>query len=289
MSVSNSFATLLTRLTPLESEARAIEGHFATIETRVRQTFDVSKCMKVGSYSRGTMIRGRSDGDLFVVLRRNEIRHGDNYVSSDTILNRVRADLKLRYPASTVYKDVNSVTVAFANARIDVVPGFFWETMADGWPLYYMPDGNGGWLKTSPEKHTAYLKEADRKAGGQMKNVARLMKFWRECRTPRVPISSFHLEMRLAGEGIGVGAVSYADAVRKVLRKLVEKECRGIQDPLGISGVIPCVKTDAQWASTLVSVRSSRDKANTAETYEGWNTAEAKRYWGMVFNGKFPA
>jgi tRNA nucleotidyltransferase (CCA-adding enzyme) len=76
MSTSSSFATLLARLAPLDSEVCAIEGHFATIDTRMHQSFAVSKCMKVGSYSRGTMIRGRSDGDLFVVLRREEVRHG---------------------------------------------------------------------------------------------------------------------------------------------------------------------------------------------------------------------
>jgi hypothetical protein len=209
-------------------------------------------------------------------------------VSSDTILNRVRADLKLRYPTSTVYKDVHSITVEFAGARIDVVPSFFWGNMDDGWPLYYMPDGSGGWMKASPDRHNKHLRDADDRSRGQMKNIARLIKFWRECRTPRVPISSFHIEMLLATEGIGVGVVSYADAVRQTLRLLASRECKGMHDPLKISGTIPCVKTEAQRPTTLSTIRYSRDKANEAQAWEGRLEAEALRYWKMVFNGNFP-
>lgn len=289
MSVTSSFKTLIERLEPLASETKALEGHFTTICTRLKSNFGVSQCLKVGSYSRGTMIRGRSDGDLFVVLTREEVRWGGDWMSSNTVLEKFRRDLKDRFPRSEVYKDVHSIVVGFGSGQVDVVPAFYWDRLPDGWPLYYMPDGSGGWMKSSPGRHNKHLKDADVRSRGQMKNIARLIKFWRECRTPRVPISSFHIEMLLAAEGIGVGVVSYADAVRQTLRLLASRECKGMHDPLKISGTIPCVKTEAQRPTTLATIRHSRNKANEAQAWEGVSEAEAVRYWKMVFNGNFPS
>jgi signal transduction histidine kinase len=42
-----------------------------------------------------------------------------------------------------------------------------------------------------------YIREADVRSGGKLRHVAQLMKHWRECRSPRVPLSSFHIEMLL--------------------------------------------------------------------------------------------
>jgi len=82
---------------------------------------------------------------------------------------------------------------------------------------------------------------------------------------------------------------SYAQCLRELLQSLANRECRGIQDPLRISGIVKCVKTEAQQESATRSVKASRDHALTARSYEGLNETEAKRQWNIVFNGNFPA
>lgn len=288
MSVAESFQTLLSRIAPFNSEIEAVESHIATIRSRIESGFNVRKLFVTGSAARGSFIRGKSDVDLFVVVARDDLRRGGHYISSTTALDNVRKELEGRFRNTPVYKDVHAVVVDFLDCRMDVVPAFFAGTADNNWPLYSMPDGQGRWMQTSPGLHNAYIARADKESGGKLKYTAQLMKLWRECRNPRIPISSFHIEMLLASEGICKGAKSYADCVRDLMQSIVTRECRAIRDPRGVTGNIPCVKTESQRISALASVKHSRDHANSACNAERVNVGDAKRQWDIVFNQNFP-
>lgn len=288
MSVSNSFQTLLSRLQPLDSEIQAANGHIKTVKARLESVFSVSKVLVTGSGARGSFIRGKSDVDLFVVVSRDQLRWGDRYVASTTALDNFRKELQGRFWNTSVYKDVHAVVVDFADCRVDVVPAFFAGTASNNWPLYSMPDGQGGWMQTSPDLHNAYIAQADKESGGKLKYTAQLMKFWRECRKPRIPLSSFHIEMVLASEGICKGPKSYALCVRDLLQSIASRDCRAIRDPYGITGNISCVKTEAQRNNALASVKHSREHAKSACLAEDISVSEAKRQWDIVFNQQFP-
>src|SRR5258705_202752 len=75
-----------------------------------------------------------------------------------------------------------------------------YELRNNKWPVYSIPDGAGSWMQTSPTLYDSYIQAANRESGGKLLQVAQLMKFWRECRDPRIPLSSFHIEMVLANE-----------------------------------------------------------------------------------------
>ena len=144
-------------------------------------------------------------------------------------------------------------------------------------------------MATSPERHKVYISAANERSGGKLKRVAQLMKFWRQCSSTRFALSSFHIEMLLASTKICSGIKSYAACVTEVLRNLANRECRALQDPLGISGLIPAVKTDNQREDALASVRYAREHAKDAcvADYAG-DSEEAWRQWNIVFNGNFP-
>jgi hypothetical protein len=64
-----------------------------------------------------------------------------------------------------------------------------------------------------------------------------------------------------------------------------DRECRGLRDPLGISGNIYAVKTDAQWEDVNTSVNKALRHAGTALVAENdRDFEEANRQWGIVFN-----
>ena len=94
--------------------------------------------------------------------------------------------------------------------------------------------------------------------------------------------------MILASEGICVGVKSYAACVTETLQLLAQRECRSLQDPIGIAGNIPAVKTETQKANAVSAVRHSREHAKDGciADYSG-NVNEAWRQWDIVFNGKF--
>lgn len=282
------FQKLLTQTAPLQSEIEAAAKHTQGIKTRLSTAFNVKSFIVGGSYARKTYIRGASDVDLFVVFSRDDMRWGDGYVSSTTALERVRRELEGRFWSSAIYKDKNAIGVDFTKCRIEVVPAFFYGLDSNKRGQYAMPDGNGGWMLANPLLHNAYLRNADISSGGRLFRVARLMKVWCECRTPKTPISSFHIEMLLANEGICQGIKTYSSCIRDALRSMALRNCRAIRDPLGFSGNIPCTKTELQREKALDAVLYSRDHAVYACNQELINPSEAWRQWNIVFNGTFP-
>lgn len=289
MSVSTRFQTLLARIAPLQSEMDSAERHVSTIRTRLAEAFTLKGFVRAGSYSRGSFIRGGSDVDLFAVIARDDLRWGGGYVRSDTALSNIGAELKARFRSTSIYRDSQAIVADFQNSRVDVVPSYFAGMTAQNKPMYRIPDGVGGWMDTSPAQHNAFISRENELSRHKLRRVAQLVKFWRECRSPRVPISSFHIEMVLASEGICRGVKSYGECLMEVFQGLAQRECRGLQDPLRISGLIPAVKSDASRSAALASVRYSRDHAKAAfhAEYLG-DTAEAYRQWDIVFNGSFP-
>lgn len=267
-----------------------VAQHIYTVKNRLTATFNIRKFPVAGSYGRETFIHGGSDADLFAVISRKDFKWGDELVTSRTALERIRTELLKRYPNTDVYTDVQAVVVPFSQgASVDVVPAVFEGMLPNNWPMYHIPDGAGGWMPACPELHNKFIREADNRSTGKLRRVAQLIKFWRECRSPRIPLSSFHIEMLLAHSGICTGVKSYAACVTETLQLLAERECRGLQDPLGVSGNIRAFNTETQRQNFLASIRYSRDHAKDAclADYAG-NTNEAWRQWDIVFNYSFP-
>jgi|CXWL01.1.fsa_nt_gi hypothetical protein len=289
MTTSALFLSLLSRIAPLQSEIDAAECHIATIRTRLADGFNLKSFVRAGSYSRGTFIRGGSDVDLFAVVARDDLRWGGRYVTSDTALDNFGRELKARFPSTAISRDVHAIVLEFNDCHVDVVPAFFSGMTASNHPLYAIPDGGGGWMNTSPARHNAFIRQKDEASRGKLRRVAQLIKFWRECRSPRVALSSFHIEMVLASEDLCLGVKSYGDCVTEVLQGLAQRECRGLQDPLRISGLLPAVKTEARRDPAVASVRYSRDHAKVALRAVAFDDHEkACRQWDIVFNGYFP-
>lgn len=289
MTISDSFLELIRRIQPLDSEMLAARQHLATIRARLENEFEVSKCFPIGSFSRCTSIRGFSDTDLLAVFRKPVFTWGNSLINSDTALEKVRVALAERYPNSSVYKDDIAIAVSFSDGRhVDVVPAMFDSMYREKWPVYLIPDNAGGWMLSCPSLYDAYIGDANTQSGGKLLYVAQLMKFWRECRSPRIPLSSFHIEMLLAAEEVCKGVKSYSDCMLALLRSLAARECRAMRDPYDIAGNIPAVKTANQRERSLASVANSRDHAASANAAAVYDINEARRQWDIVFNGQFP-
>ena len=289
MTINESFYELIRRIQPLDSEMNAGINHLATIKTRLETVFDLVDCRKTGSFARGTSIRGFSDTDLFAVFRKSNFTRADYLVRSDTALENVRQALMARYPNTPVSRDSMAVVISFSDGQsVDVVPALF-ERMEQKWPVYLIPDEAGGWMQTCPGLYDAYIAQCNKQAGGKLNYVAQVMKFWRECRTPRIPLSSFHIEIVLAYEEVSKGVQPYSACILEILRSLARRECRAIRDPYQIAGNIPAVKSSSQRERSLASVTNSRNHADSAIYAEqSGDLNEARRQWDLVFNGKFP-
>lgn len=292
MSIPESFQALISRIDPLQRELDEAKSHADSIKGRLQRSFNLKKFVVVGSHSRETAIRQYSDVDHFAVFSREEFRIGDRYKRSDTVLDNIRDDLAQRYKQTSVKRDGPAVVVSFGqgNYSVDVVPAMFWEMNKDNWPIYYIPDGNGGWMRTSPELHNKYIRDADQCSGGKLKRTSQLVKFWRECRSPRIPIASFHIDLLLASQKVCEGVKSYAQCLTETFWLLAKRDCRAMQDPLGVANLVSAVKTESQQEAAYQAVEYAYDRSTRAlEAERSGNVREARRQWNLVFNDRFPS
>jgi hypothetical protein len=288
--VRERFQRVLQRLDYSQAEQAKLELHRSTVRRRLLATFSANRILPIGSAQRETAIPQSSDIDLLLILQVKEVNWGGERERSSTVLDNVRKTLQARYRNTSIGRDGQAVAVDFCDGErpIEVVPGIFLG-LKDGAPRYLIPAGDGGWIPTSPESHNKFIALANARSGGKLRSVAKLAKYWRWCRTPEVPLSSFHTELLLAQNAVCVGAKSHGQCLYELLKLLSERQCRGLQDPCGISGLIPAASTEAKRERAISTVNDSMLHAARALAAERiGRTDDAIFQWGCVFNGCFP-
>jgi predicted nucleotidyltransferase len=284
-----NMVALAHRIQPQPGELGSARLHRGATRARLERSFDVSRLLPIGSHARGTAIRWFSDLDILVVLRRNEAKWGGNTVSSYSVLARVIDELRGRFPNTDVNRDKQAAVVSFSTSQqsLDVVPALF-SRFGSGRPLYQIPDGQGGWLETSPEIHDRYFNEQNERSRGKLRKVAQLLKWWKYSRAQAIPLQSFHIDILLAASEICVGVKPYTHCLYEAFKLLAERECRGFRDPCGVAGTIYATQTRPQWDSLNNAVAYALQHATAALASEAVrNFEEANRQWSIVFNGEY--
>lgn len=292
-SIAEAFQDLLRALEPLESEVNALRSHRKTIEQALRGEFaGFNRVEPMGSHTHRTAIRRHSDVDYLAVLGKADVTRGGSRVSSTTTLGRLRRALDSRFSHTAVTTDGPAVVVHFGGGKgaVDVVPGTWERTVsgADGYPVFMIPDGSGGWLETGPQRHGRYLADADNSASFKLSRTIQLLKHWKYSRHVKIPFLAFHVSLLLASDGTCVGAKSYSRCLYDAFVVIRDRGGRVLNDPLVISRRIPLAYTQTQRDSVVNAARHAADCAARAIRAErSGNVAEALRQWKLVFNGQF--
>ncbi len=210
--------------------------------------------------------------------------------NSATSLREIKECLQGRFPSTNIYVDSPAVVLDFGTSDWDtaeVIPADYIE-QKNSKNVYDIPDGNGGWMRSSPSTHNSYVAAENNRLNKRIKPLIRFLKAWKYyC---NVPISSFYLELRITKWMEEESLIVYEIDVCSILRQLLSCKLVAMQDPKGISGLIyPCAsetkKTDA--LSKLNSAYTRAQKARGAE--EAGNIREAFEWWDKVFAGNFPS
>jgi hypothetical protein len=290
--IENCFELLLEQIEPRDSDYNSYESHRNSITKRLQAVFLTNKVELIGSFRRGTAISGSSDIDLILVLSKSEVVWGERWKSSKTILNNLRDQLRNRYWNTYVGIDKQAVTANFADGKhpVDVVPAVYLDNGGVmNYPIFAIPDGDGNWMQTSPHAHNKFIKDADTLSGGTLKQTAKLIKFWRECRTPNIPLNMFYMEMVLANEEICQEDMSLGLCFNNALAHLANSDCEILDDPVEVSGEIEAANSEAKIKILRQAAQTFADKAYNALIAENNDdTEEAFRLWDLIFNGYFP-
>lgn len=283
--INQGFSTFHSRITPGKYESGKATSHKSSITRRLEDYFDLNRLFYSGSANNGTSISYHSDVDFFASIPRNKLKN-----NSGTSLREIKECLQGRFPNTTIYVDSPAVVLDFGAENWDiaeVIPADYIEQKG-GRNIYDIPDGSGGWTRSSPTTHNSYVTSENNRLNKKLKPLVRFLKAWKYyC---NVPISSFYLELRVTKWMEGESSIVYDIDLYSIFRKLDECGLSAIRDPKGISGLIsPCSselkKYDA--LSKLSTAMTRAQKARNAES-SGY-TRDAFEWWDKLFAGNFPS
>ncbi len=283
--LDEGFQSLLDSVTPDGSELDAVGSYREEIRECLDSNFGLYAFFLGGSFLNDTGIAGYSSVDYFASV-------DDAGLPSDStlFLDEVGRALDERFPDAGVTVRAPAVAVplgAGASDTVRVIPARLAGQTGAGHRVYEIADGAGGWMKSSPDGHSARIAVVDRELGGRLRPLVRLLKAWRYLRD--VPISSFYLELRCVEYAAGEKMIVYPVDLRNVLELLWDDQFGDMYDVEGVSGRISArlARVDRKMAvSRLRTALYHIGRADDAAA-EG-NMEETFQYWNRVFNGRFP-
>lgn len=283
--VAEAFRDFHKKLTPSSYESNASKRHRRSIKKRLKKDLDILRFFRTGSFGNGTSISGYSDVDYFSSIPRKHVTS-----NSYTMLRKVRKSMNNRFPNTGVSIDCPAIIVPFGQRKsedTEITPARYIKKTSAGHKIYRIPDCNGGWMKSSPDKHNSYVRRVDRKHNRKTKKLIRFVKAWKYLRN--VPISSFYLELRTTKYADNERAIIYSLDMHEMLRHLSRKKLANMRDPMGISGYVTACTSSSKLRkakSRLSTALKRAKKARKAEVND--KPKKAIGWWRKLFGSKFP-
>jgi len=283
--IKQGFTTFHSRITPGKYESGKASSHKSSITRRLEDYFDLNQLFYSGSANNGTSISYYSDVDFFASIPRNKLKN-----NSGTSLREIKECLQERFPNTSIYVDSPAVVLDFGSGdwgTAEVIPADYIEQKG-GRNVYDIPNGSGGWTRSSPSTHTSYVTTENNRLNRRLKPLIRFLKAWKYyC---NVPISSFYLELRATKWMEGESSIVYDIDLNSIFRKLYDCDLAAIRDPKGISGLIYPCSSDSKKSTALSKLSTATTRAQKARDAESSGyTREAFECWDKLFNGNFPS
>lgn len=192
MTVNSYLRDLGNKLILTEDERDSIGVSINALEERIRGYFNpsITEGFKFGSFTRRTIlprsVDEKSDIDYMVVFA-----DGGEY-TPQAYLDRLKRFAEKYYKTSEIHQSSPTVVLELNHIKFELVPAY--KEYSD---YYYIPDGKGGWMYTSPNSFNTQLTEANNNNNCLIKPVVRLLKHWNIAKNHR-ELSSYAMEKRIA-------------------------------------------------------------------------------------------
>jgi hypothetical protein len=284
--INQGFNDFHNRIKTSAAETAAAKSHRASIEACLKSNFGLSRFSRIGSFGNGTNVSGYSDVDYLACLPAASLKQSSSYS-----ISLVRDALDIRFPSTGIKVNTPAVVCPFGKYKSEdteiVVADYIGEEEY-GFKNYEIADGNGGWMRISPDSHNHYVAEVDKMHGGKVKPLIRFIKAWKFYKD--VPIKSFYLELMVAKYAAGESGIIYDIDVQRILAMLRDNMLAAIQDPMGVAGYIHPCKTDSLKRDALSKLNTAATRAENARIAESnGDTKIAFDWWRLLYNDNFPA
>lgn len=283
--IYQGFKTFHHWLTPSNYQSGKASSHKSSITSRLEAYYDLNQLFYSGSANNGTDVSGCSDMDFFASIPTRKLKQ-----SSSTSLREIKECLQERFPNTNVYVDSPAVVLDFGGGTWDtaeVIPADFITKTSKGKNIYEIPDGNGGWMRSSPSTHNSYVTFHNNRLNKKLKPLIRFVKAWKYyC---DVPISSFYLELRVTKLMENEDFIQYEIDLDNIFQQLLVTDLAAIRDPEGVSGLIYPCKSDNAKRTALSKIGTAASRVKKArEAQLNNDIREAFEWWDKVYNYCFP-
>ncbi len=262
---------LTAKYTPSSTDFAAARTHRSAIEARLDAYLGLHEMFETGSLRHGTGVKWYSDADYIVSLK------GTRPTSEWTALNKVKDTLQGRFSSTTIVVRRPAVVCQFSDGPVEVVPAYANINALGQLDGYWIPDPTGGWMKTHPKDHNAYVNDANKKHNGAAKKLARQAKIWKYKRNVRV--SSCYLEMRAAKYAAGVQTWIAPWDLHDFLKDLLDRELAAMNDPTGLGSRFTATSSDTNHEDAMSKLSTAVARASKAKAANSDNDHESAIGW----------
>lgn len=196
MSVADKFKIFVNNLS--EENQKAPARVLKTIALAMNDQYwhiksDLKNVHPIGSYGRGTAIKGTRNVNLLLVLPPEVFLRADTWAGNGQmeLLKELKQELIKVYPETVMKEeDKGQIIIPFQGGiEFEVIPGFL-----NPQGNYYYPNmsDEGSWNEFNPIKEIDIINEHNYKYAGKVKHLGKMMRAWKEVNN--VPISGILLD-----------------------------------------------------------------------------------------------
>ena len=212
----------------------------------------------------------------------------DKSLNSTKLLNKFKNALIniSHYESANIHRRQQAITLKLSSYEwnFDLVPCFHTTS-----GVYLIPNGNGGWMKTNPEKDQELVTSINQEHNGKCLELVRLVKYWNSKAFDRKANieSSYLLEVMLANYYSSreyVYDIEFEFEFEKSLKYLRKNISNTVDDPKDIEGDLNNLSKEEK--KNLV-LRIDNDLKNI-EDAKKVSVAQSFEYWKKVLGNEFP-
>ncbi|SDO97554.1 hypothetical protein [Selenomonas ruminantium] len=174
-------------------------GSFAR-KTKCQPLDDID--LMIGLSARGATYSGNSWDEIKISIRNPDFgqkmcMNDDGTLNSRKVLNQFKRKLQhvREYARSELNKRQEAVVLNLISKdwSYDLVPCFHTTKEYDGREYFLIPNGNGNWKKTAPDRDRAYVTRVNQEKDGMLLELVRLCKYWKSRKLKNI-LPSYLLE-----------------------------------------------------------------------------------------------
>lgn len=222
-----------------------------------------------------------------------ECMNDDGTLNSTKVTNKFKKQLEnvREYSRSEIKKNGQAVVLNLISKEwsFDIVPCFHTVPEQNGRSYWLIPNGEGNWIKTDPQKDKDCITNANKNKNGLLLELIRLFKKWNKVKNA-ITIPSYLLETIIVNYANSKSELDrYIDyRFKDALKYISDNIMNEVQDMKEIQGDINYLSLENRIAIRDKAITDYNKACEAIEAENEGNQEKAIKIWGEIFGKDFP-